>query len=347
MDKKAFPESELPRWLYRKAIEHGQMLVRAIPGYPYQALTRFSHDFGVCVRSMSDLYRGLQLCVKALSGTVLANRWAKSPDMIRGGATLAEALAPAHDRLQPFYLPVVRAGERSGRLDDAFTFLEEHCRLLAGPASALRKLWLYPLIIFLFGSVARVLILMLMGSPLAGFGLAVTEAFGWLQLALIIFVITLKPIRQVVDEIRLNVPFVGDLEKEIALNRFFRVLSLMYSVGEHRVELQIHTAAETVTNQAAKLDLLKAAQAIENHATVSEAFRKTRILTSDQQASIEAGEMSGTLERAFDQLSTDTGDRMLSKLKLITPILLRIVMAIVVFSIIGTLMSVFFAGSPS
>lgn len=343
MDRQPFPESELPRWLYRKTRQHARSLLSAIPGYPYEALTRFSHDFGTCVRSVADLHRGMELCIKALSGTVLARRWARAPEMIQGGATLAEALAPAHDRLPAFYLPVVRAGERSGRLDDAFVFLEEHCKLLAGPASAIRKLWLYPLLILMFGSAARVVILLALGSPLDAAALFVEEAVGWLKLAVIVFIATLPPIRALIDEIRLNIPFLGDLEREIALTRFFRVLSLMYAVGEHRVELQIRTAAETVSNRAAKTDLLKAATAIENQLSVAEAFRQVKVVNSDQHATIEAGEMSGTLEKAFDQISTDTGDRMIGKVKLITPILVRIVMAIVVFSIIGTLFSLIMA----
>lgn len=347
MNEKPFPESELPRWLYRQGREHVVKLTRALPGYPYQVLARFSHDLGTCIRSLADLPRGLELCVKSLSGTPLAHRWSNAAEMVRGGATLAEALAPAYDRLPPFYLPVVRAGERSGRLDDAFAFLESHCKLLAGPASSIRKAWLYPLVILLIGSVLRVLIVMVMGSPLVGLGLAMTEFFGWLQLLLIVFVATLPPIRVLVDEMRLNAPFLGDLEKEIALNRFFRVLALMYTVGEHRVELMIRTAAETVTNRAAKADLLRAAKAIEDQASIPDAFGQVRFLTADQKGTIEAGEMSGTLELAFDQISTDTGERVIHKFAIITPILTRLVMAFVVFSILATLMSLFLNGEVS
>jgi type II secretory pathway component PulF len=339
----SFPESELPRWLVRKSREHVIALLRAFPGYPYEALTRFCYDFGTCVRSLSDLARGMELCVKALTGTALAACWSRSAEMIRGGATLAEALAPAQHRLPPFFLPVVRAGEMSGRLDDAFEFLHSHCKLLAGPAASLRRLWLYPLIILAIGSALRVLIVITMGSPFAGLSLAASELFGWLKLAMLVFIVTLPPIRALIDEARLNAPFLGDLEKDVSFHRFFRVLSLMYSVGEYRVEAMIRTAAETVTNQAAKKELLKAAVAIESQASVSDAFRQVRILSNDQQATIDAGEMSGTLEQAFDQISVDHGQRLVGKAELIAPILMRVVSALVIFSILATLLSVMFA----
>ncbi|MGB0597942.1 MAG: type II secretion system F family protein [Rubripirellula sp.] len=337
MSEKPFPESELPQWLYRKAREHAIKQWRSALGYPYEALARFSHDFGTCVRTVSDLIRGMELCVKSLAGTVFATRWAHSAEMMRGGASLAEALTPAHDRLPAFYLPVVRAGEKSGRLVDAFQFLESHCKLLAGPAAALRKLWLYPLVIFLFGSAVRVFILFFLGSPLSAIGLAIQEIIGWLKLVVFFLIISLPPILVWVDELRLNIPMLGELEKDIAINRFFRILSLMYSVGEYRVESMIQTAAAAVTNRAAKTDLLQAAVAIENQASVSEAFANVRILTSDQRATIDAGELSGTLDQAFAQLSTETGDRMISTLALITPILTRLVMIVVYFSIAATI----------
>ena len=54
---------------------------------------------------------------------------------MRRGETLTEALSGAEELLPPFYLPVIQAGEQSGRLAEALEFLESHCSLLAGPAS--------------------------------------------------------------------------------------------------------------------------------------------------------------------------------------------------------------------
>jgi type II secretory pathway component PulF len=252
---------------------------------------------------------------------------------------LTDAFQPGAEILPPFYLPVVNAGEESGRLVEAFEYLERHCKLLNGPAATLRNLWFYPVVILLAGSIIRVLMYLVSGSILDAISTFFTELFGWLQLVLIVAIVMLSPARYFIDRLRLSVPLIGELEREIALHRFFRVMTLVYSVGGHRVEVMIQTAAATVGNRAARIDLLKAADAIEQHATISGAFRQVPLLTEQERTSIEAAETSGTLEQCFDRISDETGASMVAKLNYVQPILVRIVMALVVFSLLTTLLS--------
>ncbi len=335
----AFPENELPRWLWRKAMTYGRRAALAVRSPCYQQLSRFSHDLATCVGSSADIVRGLELCLKPLRGTKLGDRWSGAVEQVRRGASLSAALSPAEELLPPFYLPVIRAGEQSGRLDEALRFLDTHCKLLAGPASALRNLWLLPVAILLMGSGVRFLLILILGSFGEAFAFLFGELFSWLQLVLIVAIAILTPVRYFVDQARLSLPLIGPLEREIALHRFFRVLAPLYSVGGHRVETMIETAAETVSNSAARLELRKAANAVQDKETIPDAFRHVNILSADEKAAIEVGEMSGTLELAFDRISDDTGASMIAKIKFVEPILVRIVMAVVTFSIITTMFS--------
>ena len=335
----AFPENELPKWLLRQALVGIQRAAVAVRPPQYKQLARFSHDLELCARSSADIVRGLELCLKPLRNTRIGDRWTAAVDQVRRGSTLADALSPAEDLLPPFFLPVIKAGEQSGRLVEALAFLESHCSLLAGPASALRNVWLFPLAIMLFGSALKFILYLVMGSAADAISVLAKELFYYLQIALIVAIAVWTPVRYFVDQLRLSLPLIGPLEREIALHRFFRVLALVYSVGGHRVELMIQMAAKTVSNNAARIELLKAATAIEEGATIPDAFRRVGILTGDEQATIEVGEMSGTLEKVFDQISDDLGASMIAKLKIIQPILVRIVMVFVVLSIIGAIFS--------
>jgi len=283
-----------------------------------------------------DIARGLELCLKPFRNTAIGDRWSGAVDQVRRGSTLAQALSGADDLLPPFFLPVIEAGELSGRLDEALSFLESHCRLLAGPASALRNVWLFPLVIMVFGSLIQV-ILLLMASPVDALVVLGRELFGYAQLLVIVAIVMFTPVRYFFDQLRLSLPLIGSLEREIASHRFFRVLSLVYSVGGHRVEKMIQTAAQTVSNRAARAELLKAARAIEEKASVGDAFRLVSILSEDEQATIGVGELSGTLEKAFDRISDDTGSNMIAKLNRIQFWSVRIVMYVVMMSIIATL----------
>lgn len=331
-----FPENELPKWLIRKSLIWIRRAVLAAITPPYRKLASFSYSLATCAESSADLVRGLELCLKPMRGTAIGGRWTNAVDAIRKGSSLADALSPAAELLPPFFLPVIRAGEQSGRLGEALRFLEKHCNLLAGPALALRNVWLFPVVILMFGSVMQFILQLILGSVGEAFSVLLAELLGWLQLALVVAIVMLTPVRYFFDQLRLSLPVIGPLEREIALHRFFRVLALVYSVGEHRVEVMIRTAAETVSNNAARLELLKAANAVEQQATIPDAFRRVSVVTPDEQATIETGEMSGTLELAFDRISQETGERMIAKLRIVEMVLVRIVTALVIFSIAMT-----------
>jgi type II secretory pathway component PulF len=333
-----FPENELPKWVLRKLWVFLQNVVHVARPPQYESLARFSHDLGLCVRTSAEIVRGLEICLKAFRGTRLGNSWSGAVQAVRHGSSLADALSPGAHLLPAFYLLVIKAGEQSGRLDDALAFLESHCKLLAGPASALRNLWVFPVLIILVGSILKVVLASFLVSPVAGLSLLVWEAVSWLQLGVIVAVVFMTPVRYFIDQIRLTIPLLGNLEREIALHRFFRVLALLYSVGGQRVEVMIHTAADTVSNHAARLELLKAATAIEQGHTIPDAFRAVTLLTTGEKGTIETGELSGTLEKAFDRISDETGASMIAKLKLIQPFLVRIVISAVVFSVCVTLL---------
>lgn len=333
-----FPENELPKWLWRQLLVGVRRLARAIWPPPYKQLARFSHDFAMCAGSSADLTRGLELCLKPLKGTRLGNDWSTVVPSVRAGSTLADALRPGDRCLPPFYLPVVSAGEQTGRLAEAFHFLESHCNLLAGPSNAIRNLWLFPIVIMLCGSLLRVILYLVLGSFAGAASLLIQEIFSWGQLLVIVAIVMLTPVRYFFDQLRLSLPLIGPFEREISLHRFFRIMALMYSVGGHRVEAMIRTAATSVSNQAARVEFLKAATAIEQQESVPDAFRRVSILSDDERSAIETGELSGTLESTFEQISDDSGASLTAKIKFIEPLLFRIVMFMVVLSVISTLL---------
>ncbi|WP_197231236.1 type II secretion system F family protein [Novipirellula artificiosorum] len=337
--KRVLPEHQFPKWVAKQIGSGFKRMVRLARPPQYELLARFSYDLGTCVRSSVDIVRGLELCLKALRRTRLGACWSGAVELVRSGSSLAQALRGGEDLLPPFFLPVINAGEQTGRLAEALGFLQRHCKLLAGPASALRKLWVYPIAILSMGSIVKVILTMYLASFAAATRIGIQETLSWLQLGLIVVVMMTTPVRVFMDQVRLSIPWIGELEREIVLHRFFRVLALLYSVGGQRVEAMIRTAVETVTNHAAKSELLKAAESIEQGHTLTDAFGHLTILTPDEKGTIEAGDLSGTLEQAFDRISDQTGASMLCKLEWIQPMLMRILAYVVMFSIVGTLLS--------
>ncbi|MCG8652140.1 MAG: type II secretion system F family protein [Pirellulales bacterium] len=334
-----FPENELPKWLFRKSLVYGRQTLLATRPPPYKVLADFAYNLGSCVRGSADLPRGLELCIKPLRKTAIGKRWSGAAEAIRGGATLTDALAPARDLLPPFFLPVIQAGEQSGRLDDALHFLQTHCNLISGPVKAVRNLWMVPLVIMVFGSVLRVLLVLVFGTVGAAFSMLGHELFSWLQVAVVVAIALLTPAKYFIDQARLSLPVIGPFEREISLHRFFRILALVYAVGGQRVEEMIRMAAKTVSNHAARLQLQRAATAIEDGATITEALGRVEMLSEGERTSIEVGEMSGKLETIFEQISDDAGAAVVAKVKVVEPLLVRLVSFFVIVSICYTLIS--------
>lgn len=332
--------AELFAWLHGIGKKGVRELYLCLLGTDYQSLSEFSLNFGVCMKTVADVEKGLELCIRPIRSTLIGRRWTTAVETVRQGGSLTEALSPAREFLPGFYLPLVQAGEQSGRLAEVFQFLHDHCKALREPLTNLRRTWLFPLTIFFAGSVFRILISLLNGHLILAIQLAFSGALGWALTALIFGLVMLSPIRYSIDQIRLSLPLVGTLEREIATHRFFRVMSMMYAVGEHRVESMIRLAAETVSNRAARMDLEKAAIAIENHQTIAEAFQKVRFLFAQTQATIKTAELSGTLDQGFQHISDEAGTSMVMKLRWIQPILFRLVVVMVALSILSTLVKI-------
>ena len=331
---------ELFTWLLGMGRAGVREFYLGLRGTDYRSLAEFSRNFGVCMKTVADVEKALELCVRPMRGTSIGRRWASAGDTIRQGGTLTEALKSAEEFLPVFYLPLVEAGERSGRLPEVFQFLYEHCKAIREPLASLRHTWLFPLGIFIAGSLFRVFVCLINGNVIQAAHLAVGELIDWGLTGLIVGFIMLSPARYFIDQIKLALPLLGDLEREIAMHRFFRVMSMMYATGEHRVESMIRMAAKTVSNRAARLDLMKAARAIENQATMTQAFRQVSLLTPQVQTTIETAELSGKLEIGFQRISHDAGSSMLTKLKFIQPILFRIVIVVVILSTLTTLLKI-------
>ncbi len=101
---------------------------------PYRELSHFSGNLAIGVETALNLPKALAIALRSLHGTRIAPLLNDPVSQVKQGTSLAEALASAERQFPPFVLPTLRAGEETGRLDEALRFLEHHCALLDGPA---------------------------------------------------------------------------------------------------------------------------------------------------------------------------------------------------------------------
>lgn len=306
---------------------------------PYDKLAHFAGNLATCLEAGVGVEQGLTTASRSLAGTRLAPALQVSVSRIKRGMSLTEALAAIEWGLPIFFVPMIQAGEQTGRTDEALRHLERHCRLLVAPTNALRNTWLVPLAIMLFGTIIQLAAHVLFAPWTATLGFIFNSLTSYAMLAALAFVVVSSPAKSIIDQLKLWIPVVRDVERESAVNHFFHAFAMLYAAGGRRVESMITFSSRTVSNTSIRNDLLAVVGRIKQGQTITEAFRGSQHLLPPEQDFIESGELSGTLERSFERIATEAAEKLRFRLGVFQQVFTRIMVGFVIFSVAMTLMS--------
>ncbi|MDA1053289.1 MAG: type II secretion system F family protein [Planctomycetota bacterium] len=306
---------------------------------PYDKLAHFAGNLATCLEAGVGVEQSLKTASRSFGGTNLAAALQVSLTRVQRGTSLAEALAAIEWGLPTFFVPMVQAGEQTGRTDEALRHLERHCRLLVAPSNALRNVWLVPLALMLFGTMIQLAAHVLFMPWTSTLGFVFSSLTSYAMLAVLAFVVLGSPAKPLIDQLKMLLPVVRDVERESAVNHFFHALAMLYAAGGRRVESMITFSARTMSNEAIRKDLLTVVGGLEQGNTITEAFRKSRHLLPHEQDLIESGELSGTLERSFERIAVDAAEKLRFRLGIFQQIFTRLMTGFIVFSIVLTLAS--------
>lgn len=301
---------------------------------PFEKLGRFSGNLATCLEAGVSIEQGLKSSKRSLAPTRFGGAIEVAEIRVRQGASLHEALAAEAAPWPSFFLPILAAGEQAGRTDESLRFLERHCKLLAGPTRAVRNAWLFPLVIMLFGTTIHLglLAFRLQLGPLLEATISSLRGYG--ALALFAIVLVAPAFRPLIDPLKLAIPWLGAAERELAMNRFFQVFAMMYATGGRRVDAMIRFSSRCVSNVAVRNDLLQAAAQIELGASLPQAFAAARYVTPSEKEVIAAGDLSGMLEKAFERIAYEAGEKLDFRMQMVTNVLTKVTFAMVLSSIV-------------
>jgi type IV pilus assembly protein PilC len=305
-----------------------------------EQLSLFSGNLATCIAAGLDIPRSLTTCQRSAPSPLMREILTSAAKQAAAGKQLFEALRP-HERFFPaFFLPAVRCGEEAGRLDETLRYLENHCRLLVGPAKMMRNMWFAPLCLLLADTVICTAAYCFM----APWAMTFAYILEWLKFYVILAaavaaVVYVPPLRTLAEHARLLLPIIGPAERELTMNRFFHAMNVLYSTGGRRVEEMIRLAADSAESLALRADLLHAAEVIESGGSMADAFSAVVCIPLSYRATIVAGEQAGKLEDAFDSICRESGEAVISLLAGFQPLFFRIVAGAVILSIIGTIQS--------
>jgi len=188
------------------------------------------------------------------------------------GSSLSEAMERHPKVFKVLYISLLKAGEETGNLTDAYKQLVEYLKWVDQLQKRIKKATSYPMVV---GAVVFLTIVVMMGY--------VEFAYQW-------------------DRIMLRAPIMGPIIRKITIARYAQTFGALYSSGINVISA-LKSARETVTN----LAMVEAMESVEEYvqagSPLSDAFNASGEFPSMVVRMLKIGEESGNLKKVLDQIS--------------------------------------------
>lgn len=292
-------------------------------------------------------------------------------DKVRGGSSLADAMAAQNGLFPPYYIGMVRAGEASGSLDVTLRHLAELLERSAAAREQVKSALVYPSIVLLTGLGS---ISILFGFVIPRFRpifeeaganlplvtqivLALSDAFQnywWVAVLAIVLAIFFwrqqmrRPeVKRWWDVRLLRMPLVGDLITKIEISRFSRTLGTLLRNGVTPLTALAITQ-ETVTNSALRQGLSSVVESVKEGKGFSDPLARTQLVPALAVHLTRVGEETARLDEMllkvgeiYEQETRRSVERLLALLVPAVTVGLGVVVALVIGSILTAVLSVY------
>lgn len=334
-------------------------------------------DLGLLTRELSTLLhagvpldRSLEILVTIVEKKHLSGAIERILEQVRGGDSLADAMATRPRDFPHFYTSMVKAGEVSGALDQVLERLADFLERSQAVSESVRSALVYPVILVIVACVSLVVLLtgvipqfrplfesagqalplpMLVLVGVANF----LSAFWWAILIVILGVVMMvrralsqHDSRLKFDNAVLHWPMIGALVRKIEAARFCRMLSTLLRNGVTMLTA-LAVTRDTLNNLALREALDRAAVSVKEGRGLSRSFTEEDVLPYLALSLIRVGEETGELERMLDQ-TADIQERDVQRavsrlLALLVPALtigLGLIVAVVIVTLLSAILGV-------
>lgn len=286
-------------------------------------LVIFSRQIATLFEAQVSALRVFRLLAAEADNPLLQSILTEVADDIQGGSSISTALSQHPSLFSPFYVSMVKAGEESGRLDQAFTFLADHLDRTYEVVSKARNALIYPA--FVIATFIAVMMLMLTlviprvseiiinsGQEIPIYTKIVIAISGFFANNITFLLLFLgvagvvlwrfvrTPVgRRALDELKLALPYVGDLYEKLYLSRISDNLATMLASGISMVQA-LEITSEVVDNEVYRDIIQGTIAAVKGGTSFSDAFAEypeiPGVLTQMAKVGEETGNLGSILE---------------------------------------------------
>ena len=247
-------------------------------------------------------------------------------DNLTSGHALSQCMEKFPKIFTPLFISLIRAGEETGRLDEAFLRLSEYLELEASVRRRIKTVIRYPLLVISAIVVAIVVINMLVVPAFASlferFGanlplptrllMATSDFFlnYWFVLLIVIILLAIGArffVRSTSgslqwDRMKLKIPLVGNIILRILLARFAFTFTMISRSGMS-IDKGLILVSESVGNKFLQKKLRDMEGAVNRGESLLASAKASKLFTPLVMQMIAVGEESGTLDNMFEQVA--------------------------------------------
>lgn len=306
---------------------------------PLDKLASFSENLARCLAAGLSVPASLKSSGFAL-GPHFSSHLAAIRKQTEAGQELGLALKSLENQLPVFFIPTIQCGDETGRTPELLLYLAEHCRMMHRTWKTLRHTWLLPLATIVTFSCLRLLIYFFLHplrETILYLGQLITMYGG---LFVVVLMIQKSPqARLVVDHLRLRIPWFGNIDRDLALSRFFHLFAVFYTAAVMRVDKMVETSAVVSQNVVVRTNFHRAADEIRNGATIFDALTSSLDLEGEQKAMLATGEETGKFEEASSHIARTTEDSVKARLDVFNQIARKAIAIFIVLAILSNTLS--------
>jgi type IV pilus assembly protein PilC len=332
-------------------------------------LTIMTRQLATMVSSGMTLLRAFYVLEDQIENKKLKDTISLIREDIEAGLNFSDALARHPKIFNPLYVSMVRAGEAGGVLEEALDRTADQLEKDDSLRRQVKSAMMYPAVVLTFAGMVLVGLIAFIvpvfvdvfkefGGELPAitkFTVAMSKSVtGYWY----VWIVTLVAIvlafrfwkrsswgRPQWDRVRLRVPFkIGDTVQKIALARWSRTLSALYSAGVpilHAIEVTGTTAGNAVVEDA----MAEVVESVKSGGTIAAPLRDAPIFPPMVAQMIAVGEETGGLDTMLDKVADFYEDQVSAAIKALTsilePVMIVLVGAIVGFIVIAMYMPMF------
>lgn len=265
---------------------------------------------------------------------------------LEAGASITDAFARDSRSISGLERSMIAAGERGGKLAQAFQHLADYFGMVASARREMVKGMIYPMIVLHMGIFIGTVPLSIMGEErtagevAGGFGMSLLVLYAGVAILFFVGKMILKKAPQSpgLDAAINSIPWIGKARRHMAMSRFCKVYHACLMAGISMVETVRVSADSSQSGMLRRAGKRLVAVANEGNA-LGPAFMAERAFPSDFSRSYATGEEAGTLDTDMGNWSRLFQEKAEGSMKLaaemVPKVLYFCIMAFVAWKIIG------------